>query len=241
MGRESTAMAKVGAVRYRVAMRTKTNSSNVIVWLAACTVAGLVSAFFIGYFWLCEPWGTAIFQQAAGAGQGAIFTVEGPPFLDRMYPSELYARIFSPAAKLESWLTNVEVRAVDRSRIGFDFTIDDNTESVPAVPDPLTIFESPSLTFDADGWPKCPTCQRRLSPMVKRKAYIFTCRPCKSDLTSAPWSMLGSSMQHSIDVYREGEHKPMLTGIASEIWQEVDRLSEDGNVIVMPSGYDLDD
>lgn len=105
-------------------MRTHSGPAFLVFGLAA-SAASLTFAYVAGYLCLCERFGTQTFEQISQPGFRVVST--GQPFLDRMYPNEWLTRAFEPAARLESWLTGVNVTALNRANVDFDFQIDDNS------------------------------------------------------------------------------------------------------------------
>lgn len=95
-------------------------------------------AYVVAYFTMCEKFGSASFASTSPSPHDMQITWNGPPFLDRMYSNEVLAKVFIPAAQLETWATGVRVRSLDRSKIDFDFTIDDTY--IPPLPDDMPLL-----------------------------------------------------------------------------------------------------
>lgn len=106
--------------------RNSTISFGIYATAGVCAFGAVLIAYGLGYFWLGETFGSQSIEEAS-KGSSLAITFSGPHFLDRLYPNQLCATVFAPGAMLESSLTGVEVRAVDRSKIDFDWTIDDNS------------------------------------------------------------------------------------------------------------------
>lgn len=114
-----------------------------IVLLGVGAVVGAASLYTVGYFQIGSRWGTETFREMERASTPEFpITMQdsGPPWLDRIYPNGFFAAIFQPPAHLESWLTGIDVRAIDGSKVTFDFTIDP--------PPPAVIeFDDASVTY----------------------------------------------------------------------------------------------
>lgn len=96
----------------------------------AVAILGL-GAYTVAYLVLCETFGSSTFDVVPSASKEVQITLQGQPFLDRMYPNQALANVFTPAALLETWLTGVQVKALNRATIDFDFTIDDTFPPTP--------------------------------------------------------------------------------------------------------------
>jgi hypothetical protein len=104
-----------------------------IILLGVCAIVGAASLYTVGYFQLGRRWGTHNFREMERASTpGFTITVQdsGPPWLERIYPNGFLAAIFQPPAHLESWLTGIDVRALDGSNVEFDFVVDDNSSLI---------------------------------------------------------------------------------------------------------------
>lgn len=91
---------------------------------------GAASLYTVGYFQLCETWGTHNFRElesASTAGFRIVVHDNSPPFLRRSYPNVILAALFQPPARLESWLTGVDVQAWDSSKIDSNIITEDNS------------------------------------------------------------------------------------------------------------------
>jgi hypothetical protein len=106
----------------------KKRTATVLFGVCAFVCAALL--YTIGYFQLGETWGTHNFRElerASTPGFKIVVHDSGPPYLRRSYPNVFLAAVFQPPARLESWLTGVDVEVWDRSKIDHNFIVEDNS------------------------------------------------------------------------------------------------------------------
>lgn len=72
--------------------------------------------------------------------------------------------------------------------------------------------------------------------LVRGGSYVLRCRHCGGEIHTS-WMAIGPKWKHPVVVFEFGNESvdPLIEGIGSEIWKEIEKLASNGKTLVLRS------
>ena len=88
---------------------------------------------------------------------------------------------------------------------------------------------------DAHYQMKCPACgPTDVVAACDGGGYLLLCAKCRQLITCTSWCAVGPEWHGEVIVYRMGsESEPLLRGVVSVIWEDIERLGEPGRPVIL--------
>jgi hypothetical protein len=84
----------------------------------------------------------------------------------------------------------------------------------------------------------CPDCgPTELLAGCDGGSYLLLCAKCRECIVATSWLSIGPEWEGEVEVYRLGdESTPLLGGVGSAIWRDIERLAGDlGEIVIIRS------
>jgi hypothetical protein len=74
-----------------------------------------------------------------------------------------------------------------------------------------------------------------MDAIVQGGSYCLRCAACGANVVATSWMAVGPIWSGVVRVYRDGREAegPLLEGIGSELWQQIEKLASGGNTLVL--------
>jgi hypothetical protein len=81
----------------------------------------------------------------------------------------------------------------------------------------------------------CPSCgPTKVIATCEGLGYVLICGTCRRFITGTSWCAIGPEWHGEVLVYRMGaESEPLLRGVVSDIWEEIERLGSPSQPVVL--------